>query len=268
MHLSALYRYTLKSCKAEPLQQASFDELGLSGDRRWMLVDESNGRFFTQRALPHMSQLSVSCNANGGVTLSAPGLEALDVPVPQDLEANLRGVTVWRDTLRVPDAGDQAARWVSEFIGKPTRMVHVPKERARWLPSGYGTVEDKVGFADGFPLLLIGQASLDDLSTRIGRPQEMLRFRPNLVVEGAEAFAEDTWTRIRIGDTTLRVLKPSVRCILVTLDPASGARSPDKEPLTTLKTFRSHDGNVLFGQNLAADGEGVVARGMSVEVLG
>ena len=267
MHLSALYRYTLKSCKAEPLQQASFDELGLSGDRRWMLVDESNGRFFTQRALPHMSQLSVSWNANGGVTLSAPGLEALDVPVPQDLEANLRGVTVWRDTLRVPDAGDQAARWVSEFIGKPTRMVHVPKERARWLPSGYGTVEDKVGFADGFPLLLIGQASLDDLSTRIGRPQEMLRFRPNLVVEGAEAFAEDGWKRIRIGDLEFRLLKGCSRCILTTIDPATGERNEDREPMSTLKTYRESEGQIWFGQNMVNDGPGVLEVGMKVQVL-
>ncbi|RAU44329.1 MULTISPECIES: MOSC domain-containing protein [unclassified Pseudomonas] len=267
LHLSALYRYPLKSCKAEPLQQARFDELGLSGDRRWMLVDESNGRFFTQRALPHMSQLSVSWSEQGGVTLSAPGHASLHVPLPDDVEGNLRGVTVWRDTLRVPDAGDEAARWVSDFIGKPTRMVHMPKERARWLPSGYGTVDDKVSFADGFPLLLIGQASLDDLSAKIGRPQEMLRFRPNLVIEGAEAFAEDGWKRIRIGNLEFRVLKGCSRCILTTIDPATGVRSEDREPLSTLKTYREREGEVWFGQNLVSDGAGEVAVGMQVEVL-
>jgi len=267
LHLSALYRYPLKSCKAEPLRQASFDALGLTGDRRWMLVDESNGRFFTQRALPQMSQLSVLWNGRGGVTLSAPGVEALEVPLPEDLEGNLRGVTVWRDTLRVPDAGDEAARWVSEFIGKPARMVHMPQERARWLPSGYGTVEDKVAFADGFPLLLIGQASLDDLSAKIGRPQEMLRFRPNLVVEGAEAFAEDGWKRIRIGGLEFRLLKGCSRCILTTIDPATGERSEDREPLSTLKTYREKEGEVWFGQNMVNDGPGVVEVGMEVEVL-
>jgi uncharacterized protein YcbX len=267
LHLSALYRYPLKSCKAEPLRQASFDALGLTGDRRWMLVDESNGRFFTQRALPQMSQLSVLWNGRGGVTLSALGAEALEVPLPEDLEANLRGVTVWRDTLRVPDAGDEAARWVSEFIGKPARMVHMPQERARWLPSGYGTVEDKVAFADGFPLLLIGQASLDDLSAKIGRPQEMLRFRPNLVVEGAEAFAEDGWKRIRIGGLEFRLLKGCSRCILTTIDPATGERSEDREPLSTLKTYREKEGEVWFGQNMVNDGPGVVEVGMEVEVL-
>ncbi len=266
-HLSALYRYPVKSCKAESLQQASFDELGLTGDRRWMLVDESNGRFFTQRAMPHMSQLSVRCNGDGGVTLSAPGITELDVPVPQDLEANLRGVTVWRDTLRVPDAGNEAARWVSEFIGTPTRMVHIPKERARWLPSGYGTVDDKVGFADGFPLLLIGQASLDDLSAKLGRSLEMLRFRPNLVVEGAEAFAEDRWKRVRIGDMEFRLLSGCSRCILITIDPATGERSEDREPLSTLKRYREKEGQVLFGQNMVNDGPGILGVGMQIEVL-
>jgi len=267
LHLSALYRYALKSCKAQALQQATFDELGLAGDRRWMLVDESNGRFYTQRALPQMSQLSVLWNEQGGVTLSAPGSAELDVALPENVEDNLRGITVWRDTLRVPDAGDEAARWVSAFIGKPTRLVHIPKERARWLPSGFGTIEDRVGFADGFPLLLIGQGSLNDLSTRIGRPQEMLRFRPNLVVEGAEAFAEDGWKRIRIGAMEFRLLGACSRCILTTLDPTTGARSEDREPLSTLKTYREKEGNIWFGQNMVNDGAGFVELGMEVEVL-
>ncbi|WP_268796852.1 MOSC domain-containing protein [Pseudomonas huanghezhanensis] len=266
-HLSALYRYPLKSCKAEPLQRAQFDELGLTGDRRWMLVDETNGRFFTQRVLPQMSQLSVLWKEAGGVTLSAPGNAPIDVRVPEDVESNLRGITVWRDTFRVPDAGDEAARWVSDFVGRPTRLVYMPSERARWLPSGYGDVNDRVSFADGFPLLLIGQASLDDLSGKIGREQEMLRFRPNLVVEGSEAFAEDGWKRIRIGEMEFRLLKGCSRCILTTIDPATGERTEDREPLTTLKTYREWDGQIWFGQNMVSDGPGVLEVGMPVEVL-
>lgn len=96
---------------------------------------------------------------------------------------------------------------------------------------------------------------------------QMLRFRPNLVIEGAAPFAEDGWTRIRIGALTLRVLKPSVRCIFTTLDPDTGERSPDREPLTTLKRFRERDGDVLFGQNLAVDGRGRLEVGMPVEIL-
>ena len=267
LHLSALYRFPLKSCKAEVLEQASFDALGMAGDRRWMLVDEASGRFLTQRALPHMSQLSARWNLDGGITLSAPGFDPLAIPLPENTEPNLRGITLWRDTLRVPDAGDAAAAWVSAFIGKPTRMVHVPAERARGLPSGYGESADRVGFADGFPLLLIGQGSLDDLSGRIGRSQEMLRFRPNLVVSGAQAFAEDGWKRIRIGDLEFRLLKPCARCILTTIDPATGERNTDREPLATLKTYREHDGEIWFGQNMVSDGPGTLEVGMPVTVL-
>lgn len=267
LQLSALYRYPLKSCKPEVLDSAAFDALGLVGDRRWMLVDAGTGRFLTQRALPHMSQLSVLWNATGGVTLSAPGLPALDVALPEDRADTLRGVTVWRDSLQVPDAGDEAAEWASAFIGKPVRVVHVPQARARWLPDGYGTIDDKVGFADGFPLLLIGQGSLDDLSARIGRPQEMLRFRPNLVISGAEPYAEDSWKRIRIGAMEFRVLKACSRCVLTTIDPATGQRSPDREPLNTLKSYRLIENEILFGQNIVNDGEGRLELGMAVEIL-
>jgi len=266
LRLSALYRYPLKSGKAETLQQIGLDKLGLDGDRRWMLVDEASGRFLTQRAVAKMSQLSALWNSSGGLTLSTPGQTALDVALPGS-EAELRGVTIWRDTLRVPDAGDEAAAWVSDFIGKPTRLVQVPLERARTTEAGYGKDDDQVGFADGFPLLLIGQASLDDLSQRIGRPMEMLRFRPNLVIEGSEAFAEDTWKRVRIGDVEFRVVKPCSRCILTTIDPASGERSADREPLATLKTYREQGGDVMFGQNLVNDGIGQLAVGMPVTIL-
>ncbi|KTC43066.1 MOSC domain-containing protein [Pseudomonas sp. L5B5] len=266
MRLSALYRYPLKSGKGETLQQISLDKLGLEGDRRWMLVDEASGRFLTQRAVGRMSQLSALWNAQGGLTLSAPGFLPLDVAVP-DGEAALRGVTIWQDTLRVPDAGDEAAAWVSEFIGKPTRLVQVPPERARTTAAGYGKDDDQVAFADGFPLLLIGQASLDDLAGRVGRPLEMLRFRPNLVVEGSEAFAEDSWKRVRIGDVEFRVVKSCARCILTTIDPRTGERSADREPLATLQKYRTREDGAMFGQNLVNDGNGQLQVGMPVTVL-
>lgn len=151
LRLSALYRYPLKSGKGQPLQGIGLDKLGLDGDRRWMLVDEGTGRFLTQRAVAKMSQLSASWNEAGGLTLSAPGHGAIDVPLPPVVEEQRRGVIIWRDTLRVPDAGDEAAAWVSEFIGNPTRLVHVPVDLARTTAAGYGKDDDKVAFADGFP---------------------------------------------------------------------------------------------------------------------
>lgn len=266
LRLSALYRYPLKSGRGETLQHIGLDKLGLDGDRRWMLVDEASGRFLSQRAMPQMSQLSALWNADGGLTLSASGFASMDVPVP-GVAAQLRGVTLWRDTWRVPDAGDAAAAWVSDFIGKPTRLVHMPPERARSTAAGYGKDDDQVAFADGFPLLLIGQAAVDDVSRRIGRPMEMLRFRPNLVIEGGEAFAEDSWQRLRIGDVEFRVVKPCSRCILTTIDPRTGARNADREPLATLKTYRERDGDILFGQNLVGEGVGHLEVGMPVTIL-
>lgn len=266
MRLSALYRYPLKSGIAETLQGSAVDPLGLQGDRRWMLVDEATGRFLTQRAVAKMSQLQALYTDAGGLALSAAGMPPLAVPLP-GADQNLRGVTIWKDSLRVPDAGDEAAAWLSQFVGKPTRLVHVPEGRTRTLEAGYGEPNDRVAFADGFPLLLIGEASLADLSERIGRPMEMLRFRPNLVIEGSAAFAEDDWKRIRIGTTDFRVVKPCSRCILTTMDPATGERSADREPMTTLLTFRRQSDGIMFGQNLVPDGSGHLEVGMPVEVL-
>ncbi|MBK5542710.1 MOSC domain-containing protein [Pseudomonas sp. TH05] len=266
MRLSALYRYPLKSGQGESLQQITLDKLGLDGDRRWMLVDEASGRFLTQRAVAQMSQLSALYNERGGLTLSAPGHSAIDVALP-GADAELRGVTIWRDTLRVPDAGAAAAAWVSDFVGKPTRLVQVPLERARATEAGYGKDDDQVAFADGFPLLLIGQASLEDLSQRVGRPLEMLRFRPNLVIEGSSAYAEDGWKRVRIGDIEFRLVKPCARCILTTIDPQTGERSADREPLATLQQYRAQEDGAMFGQNLVNDSNGRLEVGMPVTVL-
>lgn len=262
--LAALYRYPLKSAIGQSLQQSPVDGLGLAGDRRWMLADAASGRFLSQRAVAKMSQLSAQITPEG-LELSAAGRPSLLVRVPD--EAELRGVTIWQDTFRVPDAGEEAAQWVSDFVGKATRLVYVPAERARTVDAGYGKEGDKVAFADGFPLLLIGQGSLDDLCSRVGRPLPMLRFRPNLVVDDIAPFAEDGWKRIRIGSLDFRVLKPCSRCILTTIDPETGERSADREPLTTLKTYREQDGNVMFGQNLVCDGQGVIEVGMPVQVL-
>ncbi|VFT39280.1 molybdenum cofactor sulfurase [Pseudomonas aeruginosa] len=253
--LSALYRYPIKSSAAESLERVALDALGVVGDRRWMAVDTETGRFFTQRLLPQLGRIQARWAAPEVLRLNAPGMSELSLEVPA-ADANLRGVTVWRDTLQAPDAGDAAADWLTRFLGRPTRLVHIPEARARQVDTGYAEPGQKVHFADGFPLLLIGQASLDDLSQRVGRPLEMLRFRPNLVVEGSAAFAEDGWKRIRIGSVEFVVAKPCSRCILTTLDPATGERNEDREPLTTLKTYREKDGAVLFGQNLIALGQG------------
>lgn len=265
MQLSALYRYPLKSARGESLQRAPLDALGLAGDRRWMVVDAPQGRFLSQRQLPQMARLQAHWQGSD-LVLDAPGMPGLTVALPA-ADAPLRQVSVWDDSLPVPDAGEAAAGWLSEWLGRPCRLVQVPEQRARQVNTKYAQPGDKVGFADGFPFLLIGQASLDDLCARVGRPLEMERFRPNLVVAGSEPYAEDRWKRIRIGSVAFRVAKPCSRCAIPTLDPLTGERSPDHEPIATLKSYRKGEGGVFFGQNLIADGIGELAVGMPVEVL-
>lgn len=262
MRLSALYRYAVKSAQAEPLQASPVGALGLLGDRRWMLVDEASGRFLTQRTLPILGSLVARYRDDGGLDLNAPGQAPLTVPLPEP-DGNLRGVVIWKDALRVPDAGDAAAHWVSELIGQSARLVQVPAHRARHVGDGH----DRVAFADGFPLLLINQASVDDLSTRVGRNMAMLRFRPNLVIEGAPAYADDGWKRLRIGNVDFRIASPCARCILTTIDPRTHQRESDREPLNTLKGYRMGEGGIMFGQNLIAEGEGLLEVGMEVTVL-
>ncbi len=265
LQLADLYRFPLKSGRGERLEQAAVDALGLAGDRRWMVVEAASGRFLTQRLLPQMSQIAALWH-DDGLQLAAPGCAPLQVSLPAP-QAALREVSVWDDRLQVPDAGDAAAAWLSDYLGRACRLVQVPAERARQVDRCYAAEGERVGFADGFPLLLIGQASLDDLAQRVGRPVPMLRFRPNLVVSGAEPYAEDRWRRIRIGALQFRLVKPCSRCIMTTVDPQTGVRDEDREPLQTLKRYRAHDGEVFFGQNLIAEGTGTLSVGQAVEVL-
>jgi len=265
MHLSSLYRFPLKSAAGESLQRCASDSLGLLGDRRWMVVAAGTGRFLTQRVLPRMALLQAHWQGDTALKLAAPGMPELLVRVPDD--KTMRCVQVWSANLVVPDAGETAAAWLSDFLGQACRLVYLPEDDGIQVDLDYARLGERTAFSDGFPFLLIGQASLDDLARRVGRPLEMLRFRPNLVVSGAEPYAEDGWKRIRIGQLTFRVVKPCSRCVIPTLDPATGERAPDREPLNTLLSYRKGPGGVFFGQNLIAEGRGELEVGMPVERL-
>lgn len=267
MYLSSLYRFPLKSGSAELLEEGRCDELGLSGDRRWMVVDARSGKFLTQRVLPQMALLHARWQGDTALLLSAPGMGNLLVPVPGASSAT-RGVIIWHEALQAPDAGDAAAEWLSRLLDRSCRLVYLPATHGIQIDMDYAQPGERAAFSDGFPFLLIGQASLDDLSARVGRSLDMRRFRPNLVIAGAAPYAEDAWRRIRIGDIEFRVVKPCSRCVIPTIDPLSAERSPDREPLTTLMTYRKGEGGVLFGQNLIAEGIGQLSVGMQVEVLG
>ncbi|TWI53517.1 hypothetical protein IQ22_02735 [Pseudomonas duriflava] len=266
LYLNALYRYPVKSMTPEPLERALIDTLGIAGDRRWMVVDAATGRFLTQRLLPAMGKIEARWEGWEKLLLRAPGMPDLCVDVPSADDA-LRGVTVWSDSFQVPDAGVEANRWLSAFLERACQLVYMPEGRARQVDTNYAEIGEKVHFGDGFPLLLIGQGSLEDVSQRVGRSLDVRRFRPNLVIEGSEAFAEDDWKRLRIGTVDFRVAKPCSRCIMTTIDPLTNVRDPDREPLATLKTYREREGAIYFGQNLVPLNCGALSVGMPVEIL-
>lgn len=259
--LSALTLYPVKSCAGIPLQRAVLDRRGLAGDRRWMLVDAS-GRFITQRDQPELALIRTQWDG-AALTLSAGG-ERCRVAVP-GAGARRCQVTVWNDCVDACDAGEYPARWLRRHTGLACRLVYMPESTRRAVDARYARNGDTVGFADGFPLLLISQASLDDLNARLPAPVPMDRFRPNLVVSGCTPFAEDGWRRLRIGGVELDVVKPCSRCAIPGIDQATARRDP--HILRVLAGFRRRDGTVYFGQNLLHDGPGRLQLGDEVVVL-
>ena len=258
--LSGLYVYPIKSCAGISLQSADLSATGLRHDRRWMLVDET-GEFMSQRAHPRMALISIRLSAEHLIA-SAPGMPDLEIPLYPQAGDSIQ-VSVWGDTNRGTLVAEEADRLFSEFLDFPCRLVHKPDDDVRPVDSFYAEDGDQVGFADGFAFLLISEASLEDLNTRLEDPLPMNRFRPNFVVRGCGPYAEDGWSRLRIGSVPFRVAEPCPRCAITTVDQETGARG--KEPLRTLATYRKSDGEVFFGRNLLHDALGTVRVGDPIE---
>ena len=260
--LSQLYCYPVKSLAGFSTQHSEVEAFGLRYDRRWMVVDAKTGDFITQRSHPKMALIQAEKYKQRILLRHKEGL-TLQVSIPDgDLQRN---VTVWGDHCLSWDAGDEAAHWLSDLLQVDCRLVYFPDDEVRQVDLDYAKAGDKTAFSDGFPLLLISQASLDDLNRRLEEPVEMIRFRPNLVVSGCEPFAEDSWRRIRIGDVTMRVVKPCSRCSIPNVNPKSGRR--EKEPALTLSKYRQRDNKIFFGQNVIADNSGMIEVGMQVEII-
>ncbi len=264
MQLSALYVYPIKSCAALVLDRVDVEPRGLAHDRRWMIVD-SDGRFLTGRQLPRLVLLCATPTTSG-LRLHAPNVDPIEIARPT-ADAVRRRVTVWDDTVDAPDAGDAVARWLSAWLGRTVRLVFMDAPATRAVSPNHAQPGDEVSFADGYPLLAISQASLDGLNVRLGPPLPMLRFRPNLVIEGTTAHAEDAWRRVRVGDVEFEAVKTCVRCVFTTVDPERGEFDPRGEPLRTLKTYRRSERGITFGMNLIARGSGTLRIGDAVTVL-
>jgi len=248
--LARLFVYPIKSCGGIEVDRALLTPRGLAGDRRYMLID-ARGRFLTQRRHPGMALIETAFVDDGSFEVRAPGQEPLRLP------AGFEGpgfatceVRIWSDTVEATLADAETNLWFSAAMGFACGLVYQAEHQHRPVPNEAAGFEDEVGFADGAPVLLISQASLDELNGRLERPVGIERFRPNLVVTADAAHAEDGWRSIAIGTARLDVAWPCSRCVLPTVDPSTGEPDPDGEPLRTLQRYRRRERSVHFGQNL------------------
>jgi uncharacterized protein YcbX len=242
-----LYIYPIKSCRGIELDNVTVLATGFTQDRRWMLVNEQ-GRFLTQRELPQLALIAPTL-AGIGLTVHAPGMTPL---VVTGTRTQAMSVTVWKDQCRAFDEGEQAADWFTQFLGSAVRLVRFDDTQLRLSSRDWtGELPAANLFSDGFPLLVIGQASLTDLNSRLTRPLPMNRFRPNIVVTGLQAYEEDRVDEFSSGDLCLRAVKPCTRCKITTTDQATGI-AQGMEPLSTLMQYRRNAQlrGVTFGQNL------------------
>jgi uncharacterized protein YcbX len=254
LQLTDIWRYPVKSCRGEQLTEAAVEPWGLAGDRRWMIVDGA-GDPVTARDYPPLILVTPRAE-DGKLTLAWPGLPDVTIPVPSG--DGLVPVNVWGYDLLASPADDAASRWLTGIAGESVRLVYLDDPTRRATNPDFSQAGDRVSFADGYPLLLTNEASLDAVNGWIAEgdkadegPIPMRRFRPSVVVSGAPAWAEDGWRRLRIGPVSFRVAKGCDRCVFTTIDPDTAAKG--HEPLFALARHRRWDNKVWFGVNLIPD---------------
>lgn len=258
MQLAEIRVHPIKSLRGVAVPAARVRPAGLEHDRRFMLVDDA-GRFVSQREEPRLARLGMEL-VDGGYRVTS---DAAALVVPVSHEGPRVRVQVWSAEVEAA-VYEPGGAFFSRAIGRPLRLVYLPDDVVRDAGS-HARPGDRVSFADAYPYLVIGQASLDLLNAKQpGPPLPMTRFRPNFVVTGSEPHAEDGWARVRIGEVWFRGAGRCDRCVMTTLDPLTGEKGP--EPLRTLASYRREDGKVWFGQNLVPEGDGVVRVGDAVLV--
>ena len=267
--LSELVIYPIKSCAGLSVPEARLALDGLSAggvhDREWMVVTRE-GLFLTQREYPRMATVTPRIEADE-LVVDAPGMPTIRLPLAHDAAAPTIEVLIWDDHVLAADCGENTAAWFSDAIGAPCRLVRFRPDVHRPTSTKWtGGTPSATRFSDGYPILLVGQSSLDDLNTRLrnaGREElPMNRFRPNVVVEGIDAFEEDFVAAFADGDISLRPVKPCARCPIPSVDQSTGIPGPD--PLDILQAYRANarmDGAVTLGMNvIIQDGIGHTLR--------
>jgi uncharacterized protein YcbX len=275
--LSGIHVYPIKGCRGISLEAAQVEPRGFEHDRRFMIVDE-NGRFLTQREHAKLALVKTAID-DDRLRISADGIGECAVPL-RGIDGPRSPVTVWQSSVEAPRAGDEATAFFTHFLGFSAALVFMPPDVVRPVGEKYGRPGEVVSFADAFPFLLATESSLADLNARLPRghgPLPMDRFRPNVVVSGSDAFEEDRWETLTIGDVQLRNAKACDRCVVTTIDQTTAVRGP--EPLRTLSSYRgvfeerttldgrtSQQKKVLFGVNLVPLSLGMLRLGDPVTV--
>lgn len=266
LKLSEIYIYPIKSLGGIRLEKANITTRGLENDRRFMLVDE-NRRFLSQREYAHLAIFQTE--------IESDYLKITDKKTGQNLKVNLSpnsqspalSVTIWDDETTAIEVSQEASEWFTQALGIPTRLVYMHEESQRKTDALYSLTGDEItSFSDGYPILIIGQSSLNDLNNRLENPVNINRFRPNFVFTDGEPFEEDAWHEFTVGDVRFFGVKPCSRCIMTTIDQETGEKK-GKEPLLTLNKYRKAGNKILFGQNVLVSELGTVSVGNDVTVL-
>ncbi|MCF0041192.1 MOSC domain-containing protein [Dyadobacter fanqingshengii] len=264
MILSEIWVYPVKSLGGIRLKESLAEERGLQHDRRWLVVDEK-GTFLTQRTNAQMALLDVAFSDDGLlISHRYDPVNQILVPFEREDDVDIE-VKIWNDIVSARTVSNLADEWLSERLGKIVRIVEMTTGTQRRMNPLYAGTDHTVSFADDFPFLLISQASLDDLNSKLSQSVEMKRFRPNFVITGTAPFEEDLWNTITIGDTRFQVTKPCERCVMVNIDPKTGIKSP--ETLKMLSSYRKEGKEIFFGQNVVGLESGIVREGDSITLL-
>jgi uncharacterized protein YcbX len=243
LRISGIFIYPVKSLGGIPVGSASVMKKGLQHDRRWMLVDSGN-IFLTQRIHTRMALFKMNF-ANEGFQVTYDGN---DIVIPSAMEGESVRAKIWDDEVTVQEVSTTHSNWFSKHLGFPCKLVAFPEENDRPVDVRYRLGDDHVSLADAYPLMMIGQSTLDDLNRRMEIPLPMNRFRPSVVFTGGEPFEEDHWDKFTMNNLRFAGVKLCKRCVLITIDQATGVKGT--EPLATLSTYRKKDNGVYFGQNV------------------
>ena len=261
--LSQLYIYPIKSLGGIALQEAVVTSRGLQHDRRWMLIDEHN-TFLSQRNHPAMAMFNLELSDGGFKVTYRPDASSVFISFTPS-QTVVTTVRVWDDTCAAMLVDAAADTWFSEKLKFNCRLVYMDDNALRPVDSRYAKQAEQVSFADAYPFLIIGQAALNELNSRLSAPVMMDRFRPNLVFEGGDAHAEDMMDKIRINDIDFYGVKPCARCAMIGINQQTGQSS--KEPSKTLSGYRAYNKKIYFGQNLLPRGDGKIRVGDELSVL-